>query len=462
MDNKFKVVSSGYIYSFNSKNDLQSNSMQNVLKNCHKVINNIECQCDTSKKIYLIVRKVNNKYYLIRHSKTHEHSNDCIFNSLNQEFIDDNNNEVKYNSAIFDEVKGDNKSVVGSNTKEHAKNYTFNMFSQELISNANKGSFLSSLKNHDYKDLENYNFQTFCKNYLAYLYNSKISKTSFKEFFFKGEFRYEFGIVKDDIFGKINSADVNDEDIIEINLNYISLNDNKRFALKSKVSRIKFKRLRILKKLVQNFNNTTSVPYFYNAVYKNGVIVRMYIKPVYFNEEYICFVDSGYERNYAEYLYENKIFFLKPISNDELETIYSSKLGIDFYSKSFKLPHIVYTSDFILFKNNEINIIEVSGYNDNAYKAHLTKKEDYYQLLHNKYSFFKFTTIDGSKIPTVLSENKKYIWNGSETLKDGKYQGKMWSQLENSILQYYIENNFSKGKYENSIKELYRRFVGNL
>lgn len=442
------------IYTIKSKNDLKKKSMQNVLKKYHLKKNEIRCNCNLDKELYLQVKNIGNSFYLAKYPKSQEHNSDCIFHSFANEFINQNEDGVSYKASIFDETKPNTNENQESRDRENARSNTYYSFCHDLIAEANINAFF--IANKKQKNLVNYNFEQFCQAYFNALRNSKIVSHNNAYDYFKGnkEFKFEYGIINSDIVGNLDLIKKDDKDEVSIDVNPIFYNVNdSSYELNTKTSRILFKRLRIAKNLVVNFSNIIAVPYFYNAVYKNGIIVRLHITPIYFENNNICFIESSYERNFVHKLFEKDVPFLRPISNDEIDSIYPYKLGLP--ESLYKIPHIIYNADFLLFEDNYINIIEVSGYSFSDYKELLNKKANYYQYLCNTYAFFKYSIYDGLT-GKLLRDNGRDFWDGEELITNGKYKGKVWKQLEKKTLLYYVEK-FKGDVFTKALKELQRR-----
>jgi hypothetical protein len=377
-------------YYFKSKNDLKENSMQNVLKEAHGRRNYIKCKCITEKDLFLQVKKINDLYYLAKYPNSEEHNQNCIFHSYTKDFFNEDENGVIYRPLIFEDVETKlNNKDTSIGDYENAKMNTFYAYCHDLISSANMISFFKANKNK--RELNNYSFQDFCSSYYLSLKTIRISKFGhllnyIKE---KKESYFEYGIISEDIVGNLEHINFNPDDIIDINLNRIILDFNtKEYKLVLKTGKIKYKRLEISKKLVTNYS-IVPIPYFYNAIYKNGVIIRLYISPIFFDEYNICFVKSRNENIYAEYLFKEGIPFIKPISNNEIDFIYPSKLGLPSHFK--KIPHIVLKPSFLLFQDNSIIIVEVT---DKRYTKYLYKKKNYFEMLQKKFSFFYYKFVD--------------------------------------------------------------------
>lgn len=446
--------SKALVYTIKSKNDLKKKSLQNILKNYHLQKNEIRCKCDLKKHLYLQVKKIGNSYYLAKYPKSEEHNSSCIFHSLVNEFINENEDGISYKTSIFDETIPTSSSDTNAISKENVKTNTYYSFCHDLIAVANIKAFFIANKNK--KNLINYNFQQFCQAYFNAFRNCSIVSHNNAYEYFKGnkQFKFEYGIVQSDIVGNLEHIKADDKDKVTIELSpiYYDVN-NSSYEVKRKRAEVQFKRLKIAKKLVVNYSNIVAVPYFYNAVYKDNVIVRLYLSPIFFDNHNICFVESHYERRFVEKLFRNNTPFIRPISNDEIDSIYPYKIGLP--NTLYKIPHIIYNADFLLFEDSYINIVEVSGYNNKDYQELLNKKGNYYQSLCDKYAFFKYSFYDGLT-GKLLKDNGKEFWSGEEIIENGKYEGKVWKQLEKQTLLYYVEK-FKGDVFIKALKELQRR-----
>jgi DNA-dependent RNA polymerase auxiliary subunit epsilon len=147
--------------------------------------------------------------------------------------------------------------------------------------------------------------------------------------------------------------------------------------------KINFYTLRAASDLVKNFNNYISGPYFFMAIYKqnkdNKKIVRLFLHPDYFDNEHIVFVDSGYERKYAKNLLENKVPFIKPISDSCFYKINGKFVNYEKEDLKFTRASLQFLPDFIEFSENKINIVEVSGYYNVEYQNLMDRKIKHYE-----------------------------------------------------------------------------------
>ena len=147
--------------------------------------------------------------------------------------------------------------------------------------------------------------------------------------------------------------------------------------------KINFYTLRAASELVKNFNNYISGPYFFMAVYKqnkdNKKIVRLFLHPVYFDNDSIVFVDSGYERKYAKNLLENKVPFMKPITDSCFYKINGRFVNYEKEDSNFTRASLQFLPDFIEFSENKIDIVEVSGYDNAEYQNLMDRKIKHYE-----------------------------------------------------------------------------------
>ncbi len=110
---------------------------------------------------------------------------------------------------------------------------------------------------------------------------------------------------------------------------------------------------------------------------------------MYFDDKYLCFVESTLERDYAKKLFLDNTPFIKPIDNSELFKIKKEKIvppGQAFFNLSHR-------PDFIEFKNEKIVIVEVSGDINSEYEEQLAYKEKDYLNIVKKYSYVLYKKI---------------------------------------------------------------------
>lgn len=447
---KYKDKNSGIFkdITFKTRSDLKKEDNQKKLKPLFKEQHAIRCLCDTTKELYLYVKESG---IVAIYPKSQEHKQSCPFYSERKDFIDEDSAE--YKTSIFKEI---NSTYIAKKTnadaKENCQRLTYYDFCRDIIANASLEAFM-----YDYgrfNRIYNITFNQFCFSYLKELDNIKFAggKLSVKGFFQKyTEYRFEYGILRNDI----NAINVtNDNDIYTLELSKIFYNSQvKKWDTYNKNEQISGKRLRLSKQLVQIWDNYIEPPYFYTAVYYNNVITRFHIMPIYLDDRRIVFVESNYERNYAQKLIEENIVFIKPISNDEVSKIKPEIVN----SKCKFIPPIKFHPDFLEFYDNKMIITEVSGFTNSNYINHLDKKMRYYNAyIKNKEEYFDYKCVDGRTLQTIDYKFDPNYWDGEEVVIGGIYSGKKWKEIYKDTLNWYIENKTGYFK-DNAIKELNRR-----
>lgn len=447
MQHSIKLINNGkeeQIF-FNSRNDLKKDFNKSKLLAHYGIKNSIRCLCDEMKELYLYI-KLNGTIAV--YPKSEEHNEDCVFFSKRKEFIDEETGE--YKTTIFKELKSIYKAKGSNeNSEEKCQRLTFYDFCREAISSGALEAFKYDY--NKFNKIYNISFNQFCFSYYNVLNSLKLKGKETVISFFKNneEYKFEYGILNDDLMVLISSG--NDEDIKIINLDEIKYNyKDKKWNTVNKQAKITHRRLRLSKKLVQIWNNLIEPPFFYTAVYHNDVIIRFHLMPIFLNERNIVFVESNYERNYAKKLIEEKKVFIKPISNDEVYKIDPKVIN----QKCTFVPEIIYHPDFLEFTENKMIITEVSGFTNKDYKKHLDKKMRYYlKYIENKEFLFDYKCINGNTLEELEYE---FMWNGEEIVEKGKYQGKKWSQIYDDTLNWYVENKEGYFK-ECALKEIDRR-----
>ncbi len=374
-------------YKIESKSELSNEFYQNLLKKYHHGGRIIKCGCNPKKEIWMsVVSPSSGKSFLRKFPRIKElHEDDCIFNSATSEFYDDETQT--YSLALFKEPQKSDKEKNSSSDSRYtmAKTTTFNSFCIDWISGANAYAFSSvNVKNNRYA--ANYNFGKFI--YALNKSDIKVSKVgsiaNIEEL--KGVFLFK-GITFDDL------SQYSQKDDLDTVIN-VSFYDNNKFILKSTI-----RRLNIATKRLRIFNNFVRPPYFVIASVVNGLAARLFVYPIFFDtkEKNIAFVESENERSMAKKLFdENKVFF-KPISNEH------SRLN----NKKFPYFHSRYRPDFFVFDNNNITIIELSGFDAQGYLEQLEDKEkDYHQIVKfnkNKEIVFSYKRINAETGSIELS-----------------------------------------------------------
>lgn len=371
---------------FDSYEELVSSAyIQYNLKIRHYKLRTIKCGCKPNENLYMSV--VENKkekiYYLKRYDTSKEHDINCLFYSEVGEYIDYSGKEIKYTTKIFEEPKqlnNSNKNEIRT-TETNIQNLTYYAYCNNLISSS--CSYAFHIKNKNSEELKNFNYEDFINSLNKQIRINNISNVgSLYDFCNKNNgYRYDYGII-DKTLELTDIEDLKDSDIIEIVLDNKSLKTTK-------------KRLEIAIKKLKIFNNLISPSYFYFAIKFYGISIRLYLSPIYFDGKNICFIESNFERNYAKYLYEKNIVFIKPLNNLEFNFIQREKLP----GEKFRLNS---RPDFITISKNEVSIIEVSGYKNKEYIEQLEDKENNYKKICEEYKYVRYIRVDGVTGEKVL------------------------------------------------------------
>lgn len=433
---------------FKFRSDLKKEENKKKLLTHYKVKNSIRCMCDQKKELYLYVKE---NGVVAVYPKSEEHKENCPFYSKREEFIDDETGE--YKSNIFKEVISHSKLKGKESGEEKCQRLTYYDFCREAIAIGALDAF-----RHDYErynKIYNITFNQFCFSYSNGLKNLKLKGNEDVYTFFKNnkEYKFEYGILNNDLLTLI-SENAKDEDIKSINIDEIKYDyTNKKWVTQNKNAKISHRRLRLSKKLVQIWNNLIEPPFFYTAVYHDDIIIRFHLMPIFLNEKNIVFVESNFERNYAKKLIEEKIVFIKPISNDEVYKIEPKIIN----TRCEYIPEIKFHPDFLEFSNNKMIITEVSGFTDKDYVNHLEKKMRYYlKYIENKEFLFEYKCIDGKSLEAIDYKFDPDYWDGEELVQKGSFQGKKWSEIYEETLNWYNEN--TNGYFKDcAVKELKRR-----
>lgn len=420
-----------YEYSISSKSDLYTGRLKEILQEQFEIKNSIRCMCDMQKELYLYVTQ---KGFVKKYPKSQEHDLECIFSSERKEFIDEETGIHK--ASIFDEALSSNSTSSSNSKQEKAKRLTYYDFCRTAISIATTEAFNYTNDDKTNESIENFSFDQFCFSLLKAMDKLKIKakkEVSIKEYFSANkDLFFSFGMIKDDIFSKCDDSKLNDKDEVEINLYPIKYDkEQKQWSYnKLRKSKITNKRLKLTSGLSKIWDNSISPEYFYFAVYKDFKIVRFFIMPVCMHKNYITFVESDYEREYAKKLIDENIVFIKPISNDEIYNINPSLIN----SSCEFIPYINYHPDFLELRDNKLIITEVSGFDNKEYTEHMNKKIRYYtNYIKNKEMYFDFKKIDGKTLEEVES------WTGEERLERGSFEGMKWKDIYTTTLKWYID-----------------------
>ncbi|MDX4028352.1 hypothetical protein [Aliarcobacter skirrowii] len=400
-----------FILSFASKYELKHNSfLQDQLKYYHsanspKKIDDIKCLCND-----VDMACKNTSYYFLANlpNNSHKHRTDCIYFNHQEELVD---KDDKYKKNIFEKTKlidfsrATKKEIEDEYIKENHRINTYYNFCRDLLSDAMIKAF--HIKNKEIKNREditypNYNLFLNCLDSLCGK-NSLLKDESIKNSLADYHSFY-YGIVDDKFISKLATGQNSYEIVLPVVKKNYS-NNNKTFmgySIENKKCNIKHYTLKSAAELVKIFENYVNTPYFFTAVLKHNKnapsdVVRLFLKPIFYDKEYLVFVDSGYERLYAKKLIENKIPFFKPFLNScyyKLRTDFTNYMNDKNESKKAFLQ---YLPDFIEFSKDKIEIVEVSGYDNLEYLRLLDRKIKHYdEVSKNSNNLYGSKIVDGS------------------------------------------------------------------
>jgi len=398
---------------FRTKNELKHNSyFQNELKKCYGKFQSISCLCNNNKKLYLTSKNITGsaKYFLAIHKNTGtEHKENCLFFLSKENLVD---NEGNYHSSIFEEptyiYQPTTSEKKDTEEKESQRKNTYYNFCRDFIRDSYSYAF--NKKNKDAKSrltLKNPSELDFRDSFFDNYENKEnnlIKNQSIKESIPKNH-TLVFGTIRENIFEQLD----NPKDTYSINVEKLEKEfeinkktnkpEFKSYKLNNKKYKIDHKRLLLTQNLIKNFGNIIEGPYFFIGVLQkkewkdkktkktitNYKMVRMFVHPIYSENQKISFIESNYERNYARQLFDNNIPFIKPMSDTDFSKVHSRFVNYETNerdkdnNKIWKRAYLKYRPDFIEFYENHIKITEVSGYEDEQYIKLMNRKIEHYQ-----------------------------------------------------------------------------------
>ena len=377
------------ILSFRTKFELKNNSFyQDILKNYHSYYKKdgakLECLCNS---VDMACKKTS--YYFLSNlpNNSNRHSEDCIYYEHLENLTD---SEDKYRSLIFKEPilnfsTASQKEKDEHNQKENHRKNTYVNFCTDMISEAMSIAF--NRKNKEAKSRANLfypNYQEFLNSFNMLINKNELLPNGSIRNSLDKYYNFCYGVIDYDFITQLEEKQ-KEYDLYLTTVKKLYDSDKKFIGYdKATINcKINFYTLRAASELVKNFNNYISGPYFFMAIYKqnkdNKKIVRLFLHPVYFDNEHIVFVDSGYERKYAKNLLENKVPFIKPISDSCFYKINGKFVNYEKEDLKFTRASLQFLPDFIEFSENKINIVEVSGYYNAEYQNLMDRKIKHYE-----------------------------------------------------------------------------------
>lgn len=374
---------------FKTKFELKKNEFyQDILKSYHSYYKKegakLECLCNN---VDMACKKTS--YYFLSNlpNNSNKHSEDCIYYEHLEDLTD---SEDKYRSLIFKEPilnfsTATQKEKDEYNQKESHRKNTYVNFCTDMISEAMSIAF--NRKNKDMESRANLsypNYQDFLNSFDRLINNNELLPNGSIRKSLDKYYNFCYGVVDYDFISQLQDKQ-KEYDLYLPTVKKL-YDGNMKFIEYGKGTincEINFYTLRATSELVKNFNNYISGPYFFMAIYKqnkeNKKIVRLFLHPVYFDNDSIVFVDSGYERKYAKNLLENKVPFMKPITDSCFYKINGRFVNYEKEDSNFTRASLQFLPDFIEFSENKIDIVEVSGYDNAEYQNLMDRKIKHYE-----------------------------------------------------------------------------------
>lgn len=362
-------------YEFESRSELSSIFYQSLLSKYHLAGRVIKCGCNPKKELWMSVVSRGGLFLRTFPKITQTHEDECIFNNTASEFYDEETQT--YSLSLFKEPTKSEADENSSNAMKRimAKATTFNSFCIDWISSANAFAFNIANKKND-RYIQNYTYKNF--RYGLDKSDIKISKIGSIE---NIKDRSDFSLFKGITFDDLTKYDDNDDDKSIAEIHFQDSED----IIKSTIKRVKIaiKRLKI-------FNNFIQPPYFVIASVSKGLAVRLFVYPVFFNveKEQIAFIESENERDMARKLFDANRIFFKSVSDEH------NRLN----KKKFPYFRSQYRPDFFVFSEDNILVVELSGFDTQEYIDQLKDKEkDYRQIVNfnqNKEITFSYKRVN--------------------------------------------------------------------
>ena len=374
---------------FKTKFELKKNEFyQDILKSYHSYYKKegakLECLCNN---VDMACKKTS--YYFLSNlpNNSNKHSEDCIYYEHLEDLTD---SEDKYRSLIFKEPilnfsTATQKDKDEYNQKESHRKNTYVNFCTDMISEAMSIAF--NRKNKDMESRANLsypNYQDFLNSFDRLINKNELLPNGSIRKSLDKYYNFYYGVVDYDFITQLQDKQ-KEYDIYLPTVKKLYDEDMKfiEYGKGTINCKINFYTLRAASELVKNFNNYISGPYFFMAIYKqnkdNKKIVRLFLHPVYFDNDSIVFVDSGYERKYAKNLLENKVPFMKPITDSCFYKINGRFVNYEKEDSNFTRASLQFLPDFIEFSENKIDIVEVSGYDNAEYQNLMDRKIKHYE-----------------------------------------------------------------------------------
>lgn len=385
----------GKSYPLFNKAELRKRELQDALKYAYENKDKTNCICrctDNSAHPLLYAVKKRNDYFYIAKFATHKsgHAKSCIYHAENK-YEDDLG---CFSSNIFKEPNASDKRPPKSNERtEQKKQNTFIKLCLSLISQTSLFAFHATNKGVNLRE-------ELCiptrDDFFRFLW-MKINKDT--NFMSSGQtiaqsipsgHKILCGIINQPLFD--NETQDGEELLIKLPVKqkkgFIDFN-----------LKIKGKRYKLSRKHIINWGVLISPPYFFIAVTDpHNQVIRLFIYPLYAENGKLIFVESHPERLFCQRLIKQNLAFIKPIVGNEFGHLKRSLLT---YNGSPASLNMVYRPDFIVFRKQDISIVEVTGYLDKDYQASLARKREWFRQeieQNNWKNFYKYYEVPHNTI----------------------------------------------------------------
>ena len=376
---------------FSSKAELKNNNyFQSILEQFYNNEDTpvIKCSCND---VDMICKHKNYYFFSNLPNNSHKHKFNCIYHAQLEITID---SDGRFRPLIFKKPTMTTSTPALKDFREFSEKNnqranTYNTFCLNMISETNAKSF--NLKNRNVlarENIQNITISDFIEVFDDISNNnSLLEKGSIKDSL-APYYMFDYGFISDaDLTSKKGT-----EKEHKITLEIVSKNwkkeSNKRifdgYGRKNKEFIVNDKLLENSLNLVKSFDNYISAPYFFMCVSKYNKdkrieMVRLFLHPVAIYKEHLAFVDSNYERIYAEHLIENSVPFIKPVLHGCFYKIGKKFVNYTRENGDEKRAFLQYLPDFIEFEKEHIQIVEVSGYDNEDYQNLMNRKIEHYK-----------------------------------------------------------------------------------
>lgn len=258
-----------------------------------------------------------------------------------------------------------------------------------MISETNAKSFNSTNQNiQERENIQNITVNSFIEAFDGLANNNSLLERGSIKDSLAPYYMFDYGFIDNiDLISKKGTVKEHIVNFQVVNKNWKQENDKRIFdgyGRKNKEFIVNDKLLENSLNLVKSFDSYISAPYFFMCVSKYNKdkrieMVRLFLHPVAIYKEHLAFVDSNYERIYAEHLIENSVPFIKPVLHGCFYKIGKKFVNYTRENGDEKRAFLQYLPDFIEFEKEHIQIVEVSGYDNEDYQNLMNRKIEYYK-----------------------------------------------------------------------------------